>query len=338
MKIIVPMAGRGSRLRPHSLTTPKPLIAVAGSPIVHQLVYEIAKVVEEPITDIGFILGDPVFFGEAVEDSLKTLASELGAIPHLFRQLEPLGTGHAIMCASSILEGPTVVAYADTLIRADLSLDPTADAVIWVKEVERPEAFGVVQLNEENTIVNLVEKPREFVSDLAVIGIYYFKKIEVLKAALQEVVKQSLQEGEEYQINQGILAMMEQGNVFKAGKVNAWMDCGNPEVTLQTNAEMLQFKKEEGETLVDPSAILENSTLIPPCFVGKGARISNSTIGPGVSIGENTIIENCELQNSLIQNHSHLINIKCKKAMIGNHVRYKGNPTFVSLGDYSEMQ
>ena len=338
MKIIVPMAGRGSRLRPHSLTTPKPLIAVAGSPIVHQLVHEIAKVVEEPITDIGFILGDPAFFGEAVEDSLKTLASELGAIPHLFRQLEPLGTGHAIMCAASILEGPTVVAYADTLIRADLSLDPTADAVIWVNEVERPETFGVVQLNEENTIVNLVEKPREFVSDLAVIGIYYFKKIEVLKAALQEVVKQSLQEGEEYQINQGILAMMEQGNVFKAGKVNAWMDCGNPEVTLQTNAEMLQFKKEDGETLVDPSAILENSTLIPPCFVGKGARISNSTIGPGVSIGENTIIENCELQNSLIQNHSHLINIKCKKAMIGNHVRYKGNPTFVSLGDYSEMQ
>ena len=338
MKIIVPMAGRGSRLRPHSLTTPKPLIAVAGSPIVNQLVHEIAKVVEEPITDIGFIIGDPAFFGEAVEDSLKTLASELGAIPHLFRQLEPLGTGHAIMCAASILEGPAVVAYADTLIRADLSLDPTADAIIWVKEVERPETFGVVQLNEENTIVNLVEKPREFVSDLAVIGIYYFKKIEVLKAALQEVVKQSLQEGEEYQINQGILAMMEQGNVFKTGKVNAWMDCGNPEVTLQTNAEMLQFKKEDGETLVDPSAILENSTLIPPCFVGKGARISNSTIGPGVSIGENTIIENCELQNSLIQNHSHLINIKCKKAMIGNHVRYKGNPTFVSLGDYSEMQ
>ena len=338
MKIIVPMAGRGSRLRPHSLTTPKPLIAVAGSPIVNQLVHEIAKVVEEPITDIGFIIGDPAFFGEAVEDSLKTLASELGAIPHLFRQLEPLGTGHAIMCAASILEGPAVVAYADTLIRADLSLDPTADAVIWVKEVERPEIFGVVQLNEENTIVNLVEKPREFVSDLAVIGIYYFKKIEVLKAALQEVVKQSLQEGEEYQINQGILAMMEQGNVFKTGKVNAWMDCGNPEVTLQTNAEMLQFKKEDGETLVDPSAILENSTLIPPCFVGKGARISNSTIGPGVSIGENTIIENCELQNSLIQNYSHLINIKCKKAMIGNHVRYKGNPTFVSLGDYSEMQ
>ena len=338
MKIIVPMAGRGSRLRPHSLTTPKPLLAVAGSPIVHQLVHEIAKVVAAPITEIGFILGDPAFFDETVENSLKALATELGAIPHIFRQLEPLGTGHAIMCAAAILEGPAVVAYADTLIRADLSLDPSADAVIWVKQVAQPEAFGVVELNSENTIINLVEKPKDFVSDLAVIGIYYFKEIEILKVALEAVVKESLQPGEEYQINQGILTMMEEGKIFKAGEVNAWMDCGNPEVTLQTNAQMLQFKQEEGEELVDPTAVIQNSKIVPPCYIGKGAQIRNSTIGPGVSVGAETIIENCELKNVLIQNQSHLTNIKSDKAMIGNHVRYKGNPTFVSLGDYSELQ
>ena len=338
MKIIVPMAGRGSRLRPHSLTTPKPLLAVAGSPIVHQLVHEIAKVVAEPITEIGFILGDPAFFDETVENSLKALATELGAIPHIFRQLEPMGTGHAIMCAAAILEGPAVVAYADTLIRADLSLDPSADAVIWVKQVAQPEAFRVVELNAENRIINLVEKPKDFVSDLAVIGIYYFKEIEILKVALEAVVKENLQPGEEYQINQGILTMMEEGKIFKAGEVNAWMDCGNPEVTLQTNAQMLQLKQEEGEELVDPTAVIENSTIVPPCYIGKGAQIRNSTIGPGVSVGAETIIENCELKNVLIQNHSHLTNIKSDKAMIGNHVRYKGNPTFVSLGDYSEMQ
>ena len=338
MKIIVPMAGRGSRLRPHSLTTPKPLLAVAGSPIVHQLVHEIAKVVAEPITEIGFILGDPAFFDETVENSLKALATELGAIPHIFRQLEPMGTGHAIMCAAAILEGPAVIAYADTLIRADLSLDPSADAVIWVKQVAQPEAFGVVELNAENRIINLVEKPKDFISDLAVIGIYYFKEIEILKVALEAVVKENLQPGEEYQINQGILTMMEEGKIFKAGEVNAWMDCGNPEVTLQTNAQMLQLKQEEGEELVDPTAVIENSTIVPPCYIGKGAQIRNSTIGPGVSVGAETIIENCELKNVLIQNHSHLTNIKSDKAMIGNHVRYTGNPTFVSLGDYSEMQ
>ncbi len=338
MKIIVPMAGRGSRLRPHSLTTPKPLLAVAGSPIVHQLVHEIAKVVAEPITEIGFILGDPAFFDETVENSLKALATELGAIPHIFRQLEPMGTGHAIMCAAAILEGPAVIAYADTLIRADLSLDPSADAVIWVKQVAQPEAFGVVELNAENRIINLVEKPKDFVSDLAVIGIYYFKEIEILKVALEAVVKENLQPGEEYQINQGILTMMEEGKIFKAGEVNAWMDCGNPGVTLQTNAQMLQLKQEEGEELVDPTAVIENSTIVSPCYIGKGAQIRNSTIGPGVSVGAETIIENCELKNVLIQNHSHLTNIKSDKAMIGNHVRYTGNPTFVSLGDYSEMQ
>jgi glucose-1-phosphate thymidylyltransferase len=337
MKIIVPMAGRGSRLRPHSLTTPKPLLQVAGSPIVHQLVREIAKVVDSPITDIGFILGDPAFFGDAVETSLIALAASLGATPHIFRQLKPLGTGHAIMCAAEILEGPTLVAYADTLIRADLSLNLDADAVIWVKQVAHPETFGVVELNSENTIINLVEKPKDFVSDLAVIGIYYFKQIEFLKEALKEVVKKRLQPGEEYQINQGILAMMRSGKIFKTGTVKAWMDCGNPKVTLKTNSAMLAFKEAEGENLVDFTAIIDNSTIIPPCFIGKNVHIKNSTIGPGVSIGEGTKIINSQLKNALIQNYSHLENIQCDKAMIGNHVRYDGNPTFVSLGDYSEL-
>jgi len=146
MKIIVPMAGRGSRLRPHSLSTPKPLIPIAGSPIVHQLVKEIAKVVKEPLTDIGFVLGDPAFFGEAVEQALIQLAEELGARPHLFRQDKPLGTGHAVLCAAELLEGPAVVAYADTLIRANLNLDPTADGVIGLKKWMTLKLLGLYNL------------------------------------------------------------------------------------------------------------------------------------------------------------------------------------------------
>ena len=338
MKIIVPMAGRGSRLRPHSLTIPKPLISVAGSPIVHQLVLEIAKVVETPITDIGFILGDSAFFGPEVEKSLVDLAEGLGAIPHLFRQEQPLGTGHAIMCAAEILKGPTVVAYADTLIRANLTLDPDADAVIWVKQVDSPEAFGVVELDDQNTIVNLVEKPQTFVSDKAVIGIYYFKEIAHLKDALEKVVSQKLQAGEEYQINEGILAMMEEGAIFKPGNVSAWMDCGNPQVTIQTNSEMLMIKAAEGENLVHPSASVENSTVIPPCFLGENVVIKDSIIGPHVTIGTGTKIEKCELKNSLIQNYSVIQQLDCSNAMIGNNVHYNGNHTFVSIGDYSELK
>lgn len=338
MKIIVPMAGRGSRLRPHSLTTPKPLISVAGSPIVHQLVLEIAKVVEEPISDIGFILGDPAFFGKEVEKSLISLAEGLGAKGHLFRQDQPLGTGHAIMCAAELLEGPAVVAYADTLIRANLELDSEADAVIWVKKVDQPEAFGVVELNDQEEIVNLVEKPKSYVSNLAVIGIYYFKEIERLKKALETVVSQKLEAGKEYQINEGILTMIKEGAVFKPGTVSNWMDCGNPEATIQTNSEMLSIKSAEGEDLVDPSAKVVNSTIIPPCFIGRNAIIKESTIGPGVTIGEGTTIEKCILKNSLIQNNSIIQGLKSKNAMIGNHVRYYGNPTFVSIGDYSELK
>ena len=149
MKIIVPMAGRGSRLRPHSLTVPKPLIPVAGQPIVHRLVKDIAKVLNQPIEEIAFVLGDPAWFGDDVVASLKDLAKSLGAKASIYRQDQPLGTGHAIMCAKESLSGPAVIAYADTLIRASFNLDPEADAVLWVKQVEKPEAYGVVKFNDK---------------------------------------------------------------------------------------------------------------------------------------------------------------------------------------------
>ena len=189
MKIIVPMAGRGSRLRPHSLTVPKPLIPVAGQPIVHRLVKDIVKVLNQPVEEIAFILGDPAWFGDDVVNSLTALAEGLGAKASIYRQDQPLGTGHAIMCAKESLSGPAVIAYADTLIRASFNLDPKADAVIWTKKVANPEAYGVVKLNEQEHIVELVEKPESFVSNQAVIGIYYFKDVEVLKGELQKSPK-----------------------------------------------------------------------------------------------------------------------------------------------------
>ncbi|MDX1783145.1 MAG: nucleotidyltransferase family protein, partial [Aequorivita vladivostokensis] len=214
MKIIVPMAGRGSRLRPHTLTIPKPLIPVAGKPIVHRLVEDIVGVLNEDIDEIAFILGDPAFFGDDVVESLKALATSLGAKPTIYRQLDPKGTGHAIMCAKDSLSGPAVIAYADTLIRADFDLDKDADAVIWTKKVANPEAYGVVNLNEKNEIIELVEKPKEYVSDQAVIGIYYFKDVSQLKNELQYVLDNNIINGGEYQINDGIKRMMASGKIF----------------------------------------------------------------------------------------------------------------------------
>ena len=257
------MAGRGSRLRPHSLTVPKPLIPVAGQPIVHRLVKDIAKVLKQPIEEIAFVLGDPAFFGDDVVKSLEQLAQDLGAKASIYRQDQPLGTGHAIMSAKPSLYGPAVIAYADTLIRAEFDLDPNADSVIWTKRVDNPEAYGVVKLNANNEIIELVEKPETFVSDQAVIGIYYFKDVAVLKSKLQEVLDENVMNGGEYQINDGIKRMMADGNVFKTGTVDEWMDCGNKSVTLDTNSKMLGFlKADDNEQLIDDSVVFENSTII----------------------------------------------------------------------------
>ena len=338
MKIIVPMAGRGSRLRPHTLTVPKPLIPVAGKPIVHRLVSDIAKVLGEPVEEIAFVLGDPAFFGDDVVASLTELAESLGAKASIYRQDQPLGTGHAIMCAKDSLSGPAVIAYADTLIRADFNLDKDADSVIWVKQVDQPEAYGVVKLNEQSHITELVEKPKEFVSDLAVIGIYYFKDVGVLKNELQYVLDNNIINGGEYQINDGIKRMMADGKVFVTGKVDEWMDCGNKNVTVETNSRMLGFLQKDGENLVSDSVTQENATIIEPCYIGENVTLRNTTVGPNVSIGDDCTVENTTIKNSLVQTKTTIKNANLDNAMVGNHVVYDGKFSTISIGDYSVLE
>ena len=337
MNIIVPMAGRGSRLRPHTLTTPKPMLPVAGMPIVSRLVRDIVKLLDQPVTNIGFVLGDPVFFGDEVVDELQQLAKELGAKAHIFRQFKALGTGHAILCAEPLLSGPTVIAYADTLIRADFALDRNADATIWVKKVKNPEAYGVVETNSKGEIKGLVEKPQTQVSDLAVIGIYYFKEAADLKDELSAVMDEKLTRGGEYQINDGILRMIQKGKRFTTAEVSEWMDCGNPVITVETNQRMLRILETEGERL-EGTYTNNNSTVIPPCYIADGVEIHNSTIGPFVSIGPDTRIENSTIENSMIQSNCVLSGVKLKDAMLGNHVKYNGDFSVVSLGDYTELK
>lgn len=330
------MAGRGSRLRPHTLTIPKPLIPIAGKPIVHRLVEDIAGVLNQDIDEVAFIIHES--FGKKVEEELIAIAQKLGAKGTIYYQNEALGTGHAIMCAKDSLNGPAVIAYADTLIRADFDLDKTADSVIWVKQVDQPEAFGVINLNENNEIIELVEKPKEFVSDLAVIGIYYFKDVAVLKNELQLVLDNNIVHGGEYQINDGIKQMMAKGMKFVPGKVEEWMDCGNKDVTVDTNNRMLNFLHNDGIHLIEYDVKQENSTIIPPCYIGKNVVLTNATIGPNVSLGDGCHVTDSTIKNSLIQTHSHIKNAHLDNAMIGNHVSFEGKFTSISIGDYSVLE
>jgi len=236
------------------------------------------------------------------------------------------------------LSGPAVIAYADTLIRADFDLDKTADSVIWVKQVDQPEAYGVVKLNENQEIVELVEKPKQFVSDLAVIGIYYFKDVGQLKDELQLVLDNNIINGGEYQINDGIKQMMTKGKKFVPGKVDEWMDCGNKAVTLATNMRMLGFLEKDGEALISNSVQLDNANIIEPCFIGENVVLKDTTVGPYVSIGNNTTVVNSTIKNSLIQTQSKISNANLDNAMIGNHVVFDGSFEAISIGDYSVLE
>lgn len=337
MKIIVPMAGIGSRLRPHTLTVPKPLTVIAGKPIVQRLVEDIASVIDEKIEEIAFIIGPAKkgFPANTAENLLK-IAKELGAKGSVYVQEEALGTAHALFCAKDSLSGPCVVAYADTLFKANFKLDANADGAIWVKQVEDPSAFGVVKL-EDGIITDFVEKPKDFVSDLAIIGIYYFKDGDRVRDEIQYLIDNNLRENNEYQLTNVLETLKQDGAKFIPGTVDTWMDCGKKDPTVDTNKQVLEFEYKAGNNLVSKDVILENSEIIQPCFVGKNVVLKNAKIGPYVSVGENSVIENATITNSLIQTNVLISNTKLDNAMIGNHAKYNGEFTSVSIGDYTEL-
>jgi glucose-1-phosphate thymidylyltransferase len=332
MKIIVPMAGIGSRLRPHTLTIPKPLTLIAGKPIVQRLVEDIAKVLNQKIDEIAFVIGPT--FPANTNKKLLDIAKNLGAKGVVTIQKEALGTAHAIQCAKESLQGPCVVAFADTLFKADFTLDSKADGAIWVKKVDNPNAYGVVK-TKDGVITDFVEKPQTFVSDLAIIGIYYFKKGEILRDEIQYLLDNNITEKGEFQLTNALENMKQKGMKFVPGQVDEWMDCGNKEITVETNRRLLQFAHEEGKNMVSDNVILENSEIIQPCYIGDNVKLINTIIGPNVSLGTNCVVENSKIKDSLIQTNTNIKNAKLANSMIGNNVVYNGDFTSISIGDYS---
>lgn len=332
MKIIIPMAGMGKRMRPHTLTIPKPLIPIAGKPIVHRLVEDIAKVTNEKIDEIAFITGH---FGEEVEKQLLDIAESVGAKGHIYYQDVALGTAHAVLCAQEIIEGKVIVAFADTLFKANFKLESENDSIIWVHRVDNPSAFGVVKTNSDGLITDFIEKPKEFVSDLAIIGIYYFKDGDNLKKELQYLIDNNIQKGGEYQLTDALENMKNKQMKFSVGKVEEWLDCGNKDATVYTNQRILEFNK--NEKLISEKANIFNSLIIEPCYIADGVELFNSIIGPHVSIGENSKIKHSIVTNSMIQTNSVIENGNIHNSMIGNYVDYHGKVIEVSVGDFTSI-
>jgi glucose-1-phosphate thymidylyltransferase len=332
MNLVIPMAGQGKRMRPHTLLTPKPLIPVGGKPIVQRLVEDIANMCTEPIEEIGFIIGD---FGSEVEQQLIGIAEQLGAKGRIFYQEEALGTGHAIYCAEPLLDGPVIVAFADTLFRADFKIDPSLEGMIWVKKIDDPSQFGVVKVNDQGLITDFVEKPKQYVSDLAIIGIYFFGDGAHLKKELQYLMDNKVVKGGEYQLTDALENMKQQGVGFRPGTVDHWMDCGNKNATVETNRMLLEFEK--GSDLIHQGATIKDSVIIQPVMIGEGATILNSVIGPHVSVGRNAALSDSRISNSIVREHAQVAHASITNAILGSHSSVKKTPIDLSLGDFSSI-
>lgn len=333
MKIIIPMAGWGSRLRPHTLTIPKPMVPIAGKPIVRRLVEKLADSVEDDIEVINFIIRKD--FGKAVENDLQKIGEDLQTKVAISYQESPEGTAHAIYCAKDHLDGNVIVAFADTLFTADFKINPANDGVIWVSKVENPKAFGVVQLNENNVITDFIEKPQEFISDLAIIGIYYFKDGQRLKEEIEYLLTNDIREKGEYQLTNALENLKLKGAQFVPGTVNEWLDCGNKDACVYANQRVLEHMNEANQ--IKTKNNFTNVIIHEPCEISEGAILENAIIGPHVSIGKNTKISNSIVKNCIIQSETTINGVILEDAMIGNHAKLSNEAQKLSIGDYTNI-
>jgi glucose-1-phosphate thymidylyltransferase len=335
MKIFIPMAGKGTRLRPFTLTCPKPLLKIIDKPIVEHLIDQITSRLTTQIDEIIYILGDKAYFNSDVVSSLTLIAKKYNAKTKVYRQLDQLGTGHAIMCAEESLHGPSIVAYADTMIQGQISIEPDVDGIIWVKKVEDPSSYGVVSLDEKNNIIDLIEKPHKYVSDLAVVGIYYFKDISVIRDELKIHLNDKLNPGKEYLLNYGIERMIEKKRVFKSQEIETWMDCGTPKLLIESAKKIMSSKiiLEENNSFIKSG----NVKITQPVFIGKNVKIKDSEIGPFVSIGDDTEISNSNIESTLIYKNVKVSNADIKNSILGQYSVYDGSNKEIFLGDYSQI-
>lgn len=244
---------------------------------------------------------------------------------------------HAVMCASELLEGNVIVAFADTLFRGEFTVDTSSEGIIWVQKVEDPKPFGVVKLDKQNIITDFIEKPQEFVSDLAIIGIYYFKDGAYLKKEMQYLLDNDIKEKGEYQLTNALENMKQKGTRFSVAQVSEWLDCGSKANMLYTNKRLLETKKSSQKN----AGRLINSTIIEPCCIGENTTMKNSIIGPFVSMGANNHIENAKISGSIIRDNCRITDVSIADSMIGSFVDYtgagnSGNPDILNLGDYNQ--
>lgn len=321
------MAGMGTRLRPLTLNTPKPLLKLSGKTILERIIENISYTVSEQITDIAFIVGN---FSDDIINQVKNLSIQENIKKYIFVQSEPLGTAHAIYQAKSLLSGSVIIAYADTIFEANFKLNEEFDGIILTKQVENPQLYGVVQ-KQNDLITNFVEKPKNFISNEAIIGVYYFKNAEILLNKIELLLNNNIRENNEFQITNALQMLIDDKQKFSSQIVKHWLDCGTLQMLLNTNKHLL-----ENRNYTKNEFIYENSLIIEPCYIGKNVKISNSIVGPYTTLEDNTIITNSVISNSIIYNNSSLTNANIINSIIGNNANISYKQNTIYLGDYAK--
>ena len=331
MKLVIPMAGRGTRVRPHSHVTPKPLINVKGRSMVERIVDTFNNVLPTNLEEGVFVLGPD--FGEEIYTQLRQICERHGMKAGFGVQGRAEGTAHAVHCAGDHLEGDGIVVFADTVFYMEPDIDlGDADVVAWVKHVDDPSRFGVA-VREGDKVVRLVEKPKELISNEALIGIYYVKDLAYLREVIEKLMADEVRGANgEFQLTDAFDRMLKQGAVFKTASVTEWLDCGTIPALMDTTRHILDRESDDlryGD--------VENSVVIDPVYVGPGARIVDSVVGPHVSVEAGAEIRGSVIKRSIVFADARVENAALEDSLIGRSAAVNPGPARINVGDHSEI-
>lgn len=328
MKAIIPVAGIGTRLRPHTHTQPKSLIPVAGKPIIAHIVDNLQQA---GITEFIFIIG---YLGDKIESYITTHYPE--NTNHFVIQTSGKGIAHAIWLAKDLIENDdeVFIVLGDTIFYTDLQkIFADGNSSLGIKKVEDPRQFGVAQVSDDGIIKSVVEKPLIPKSNQALIGAYYIKHGDKLKDALDYIIDNNVKTNNEFYLTDALNHMIKSGYVFSTFEVDNWFDCGKKDILIETNATLLKRLNVQPNNLKGH----ENTIIIPPVYIAPGCQIRNSIIGPDVSIGDNAIIDYSIIRRSIIGPYAHLEFAILEDSLIGNDAMLKGMVQSLNLGDSTEI-
>ena len=325
MNVIIPLAGFGTRLRPLTFSKPKPLINVAGKPVLGHI---LDALVHEDLQEVVFIVG---YLGEQIAQYVKTAYPGIKA--HYVEQKELNGQAPAILLARQLVQGPTIIVFVDTIADANIAglKTESADGVIYVKEVEDPRRFGVTKLDEQGFITRFVEKPADMSNRLAVIGMYYVKDIQALMNACAELIRRDIKTKDEYFLADAFNLMIEHGAKLRSQAVDVWLDCGKPDTVLATNRYLLEHGQDNSATWVNNGSVM----VIPPVHIGANAKIERSVIGPYATIGEGCHIVSSIVSDSVVDAGAYVTDHVLANSLIGRDAVLMGRSRRFNVGDSS---